>query len=44
MGTLCKNCKFKNAKKELGKVCTELFIKEFNNSCTILDINKIIKK
>ena len=39
MGTLCKNCPFKNAKKEEGH-CTDLFIKKYHNSCVTYDIVK----
>jgi hypothetical protein len=39
MGTLCKNCPFKGAKRTEGS-CTELFAKKFHNSCVTYDISK----
>lgn len=35
--TLCKNCPFKNAKKEEGH-CTDLFIRKYHNSCVTYNI------
>lgn len=39
MGILCKNCPFKGVKRTEGS-CTELFAKEFHNSCVTYDISK----
>lgn len=39
MGTLCKNCPFKDVKRTEGS-CTELFAKKFHNSCVTYDISK----
>lgn len=49
MGTLCKNCPFKDIKavrKEIGesdaefKSCTDLFVRKYHNSCVLYNINE----
>lgn len=37
MGTLCKNCPFKDTKKEEG-YCRDLFTKKYHNSCSTYNI------
>ena len=38
MGTLCRNCPFKDIHQKTGEVCTTAFIQKYKNSCMILDI------
>jgi hypothetical protein len=49
MGTLCKNCPFKDIKsmrKEIGESdaelnsCTDLFARKYHNSCVIYNIEE----
>jgi hypothetical protein len=40
MGTLCKNCPFKNIHQKTSEVCTTAFVQKYKNSCVSLDITE----